>query len=518
MMLTRRSCVRGIALFCWIVLICGLGRNSFAAEPGGGPVAKSISRPSSIFYTPRDGYVADVIPFYRRGEYQLFYLKDQREKPDWPGTSWGQVVTRDFFNYQDWGIALPRSPEGHHDRCIFTGSAIERQGVYHIFYTGVDFEKYKTSSTTKEPPQRIMHATSADGRKWVKDPAFFMTPPQEKGYEFHHWRDPLVFWNDEAGEYWMLITARRAMGTEKSRGLIALAASKDLKDWQVREPFYRPDEPDEPECPDLFKMGDWWYLAYSCQLVTHYRMSHSLKGPWTSAPDPFLDGHMAYAIKTAGDGRKRFAFGFLATREGERDAGSWQWGGNLVVHELVQRPDGSLGARLPRSLAAKFGKKVPFSPKTVQGSWKIKKDVFVNLPSSPVSTLRLGRLPDPCLIEATVNLKNEKTVCGLFVRADEGLGIGYQISLSAAGQRMTFDRWPQSPDSQSPLHADRRVILKPGQPVRLTILIDGDAMIIHANDEAALSTRIYDHKAGFLGLYASEGEAQWSDVALRVRE
>ena len=33
-------------------------------------------------------------------------------------------------------------------------------------------------------------------------------------------------------------------------------------------------------------------------------------------------------------GTRRFIFGWLATRVGEQDDGAWQWGGNLVVHEI----------------------------------------------------------------------------------------------------------------------------------------------------------------------------------------
>ena len=43
-------------------------------------------------------------------------------------------------------------------------------------------------------------------------------------------------------------------------------------------------------------------------------------------------------------------FGWLPTREGNKDEGNWQWGGNLVVHQLVQQRDGTLGCKLPESL------------------------------------------------------------------------------------------------------------------------------------------------------------------------
>ena len=41
--------------------------------------------------------------------------------------------------------------------------------------------------------------------------------------------------------------------------------------------------------------------------------------------------------------------GWLATREDRKDYNAWNWGGNLVVHEVVQQKDGSLTVKPPES-------------------------------------------------------------------------------------------------------------------------------------------------------------------------
>jgi len=38
-------------------------------------------------------------------------------------------------------------------------------------------------------------------------------------------------------------------------------------------------------------------------------------------------------------------FGWNPTRSGAKDKGDWDWGGNLVVHELFQEKDGQLASR-----------------------------------------------------------------------------------------------------------------------------------------------------------------------------
>jgi hypothetical protein len=70
--------------------------------------------------------------------------------------------------------------------------------------------------------------------------------------------------------------------------------------------------------------------------------------------DPF-DGRGYYAARSASDGEHRYLFGWVATKEGERDAGGWQWGGTLVVHQVRPRPDGSLAVAIPETVRGAFG-------------------------------------------------------------------------------------------------------------------------------------------------------------------
>ena len=124
--------------------------------------------PAGVFYKPSDGWVADVIPFYWDGAYHLFYLKDYREDPaEIAVVPWFHLVTRDFVTFEDRGEALPRGGDDAQDRSVFTGSVIEREGVFHIFYTGHN----ETFRGTARPAEAIMHATSPDLDHWTKDPA-----------------------------------------------------------------------------------------------------------------------------------------------------------------------------------------------------------------------------------------------------------------------------------------------------------------------------------------------------------
>ena len=464
----------------------------------------------AIFYCPVDGVAADFIPFCWDGDYHLFYLKDYRDAAEHgQGTPWFHLVTRDFVNFEDWGEALPRGVAGSQDVWVFTGSAIERNGTFYIFYTGHNSNFHKVG----KPVQAVMRATSQDICTWTKDTKFMFFAPEE--YEKNDWRDPFVFWNEESEEYWMLLAARKTVGPNRNRGCTALAASPDLETWEVREPFWAPDEYYTHECPDLFRIGDWWYLVYSTfseRSVTHYRMSRSLQGPWLAPANDTFDGRAYYAAKTASDGERRFVFGWLPTRIDEKDDGRWQWGGNLVVHEIQQQVDGTLTVYMPDTIAAQFSQPVKLDPKPILGTWIVENDVITASAVGRFSALALGAMPDQCLIEATITYTKGTANCGLILRMDDDLNSYYQVRLEPANQRLVIDHWPRPGDQ--PFMLECPLALAPNKPVNLRAIAEGTCLVVYANDQVALSCRMYEHHGGKLGLFVTEGEATFQNLSV----
>jgi len=417
-------------------------------------------------------------------------------------------------HFEDWGEALARGGEEDQDRSVFTGSAIEKDGVFRIFYTGYNPRRKEPG----KPLQVVMRATSADLRTWRKDDEFRLSAALELGYEADDWRDPFVFWNAEAEEYWMLLAARKQAGPSRNRGCLALAASPDLERWEVREPFWAPGEYFTHECPDLFRIGDWWYLVYSTfseRFVTHYRMSRSLRGPWLAPANDTFDARAYYAAKTAGDGRRRFVFGWLPTRAGERDDGGWEWGGELVVHEVVQQPEGTLTVRLPGSVRAAFARSLPLAPTPAWGPWRMNGNVIEAGAVGRLSMLTLGAMPEECLIETAVTFSPGTYNCGLLLRADEAIDRYYQVRLEPANSRLVVDRWPRPGDS--PFMLERPLTMSPGQPIKLAVIAAGSCLVVYANDQVALSCRLYEHRAGSIGLFVTEGEARFEGTRVAVR-
>jgi len=470
-----------------------------------------------IFYRAPDGVTGDVIPFFHEGQFHLFYLRGLRgEAAKNQGMPWRRVVTDDFLKFSDDIEVLAPGALDEPDYFNYTGCVIQKENTFHIFYTGHnDNQKAKGL-----PGEVIMHAASPDLRHWAKDQRVVLEAPA--GYERHDWRDPFVFFNEEAGEYWMLFAARREQGSKWIRGCVALAVSRDLVNWEMCDPFWAPELYFTHECPDLFRWGDWWYLVYSTfseRFVTHYRMSRTLQGPWLAPPDDAFDTHSWYAAKTASDGHHRFAFGWLATR-GDKDSGYGEWGGDLVVHEIKQRPDGTLGAFPPSSLSEPFKHRIPIQPQPIIGDWQVSDILACGGTPGHNAVLLLGEMPPTCLLETELVFDGQAVAGGILLRADTDLNQYYLIRIEPHRQRIVLARWPRlncdAPFALTPpFLVERPLRIEPGKPIPLHLFVDSTALVVYAGDGVALSTRLCDFKTGQWGLTAIEGRVEFRQPTLR---
>lgn len=479
----------------------------------------------STFYKPHDGWAADFIPLYTQGAFHLFYLKDYRDPATYgEGTPWFHLSTQDFVHFEDHGEALARGTAEAQDLFVFTGSVIEdanRPGQYHIFYTGHN----PHLRAQGKPEQAVMHAVSDDLLTWRKVPedTFFAPAGEDSLYEPHDWRDPFVFFNPETQEYGMLLAARLKTGPSRRRGCTALCTSKDLKTWTVNDSFWTPDLYFTHECPDLFQMGAWWYLIFSEfseRCVTRYRMSRSPSGPWLTPPDDTFDSRAYYAAKTASNGARRFIFGWNPTRVGEKDDGGWQWGGNLVVHEVVQRADGTLAVKVPDTVDALYSQQVPVTFAPALGHCTVS-PTSVHLDATGAAVIGAGAvgtaglfacatagpMPERFKIEATLSFSEGTQSFGVMLRADDALEAAYYVRFEPHRQRLVFDLWPRPGDKPYMPELERPLVLVAGQPIQLKLYIEGSVCEVYINDTVAMSARLYNLKAGQWGVFASEGSA-----------
>src|SRR5687768_3300662 len=149
-----------------------------------------------VYFAREAAGVGDPNPYAEDGVYSVFYLQNKGRHP------WWLTQTSDLATYSTPVEAIPVGEPGAPDYWTGSGSVVRAEdGQYHIFYTGHDPEA--------RPKEVTMHATApALGGPWQKqDGDTFAGTPAYDEWDF---RDPFVFWNEEADAWWMLMTTRHS--------------------------------------------------------------------------------------------------------------------------------------------------------------------------------------------------------------------------------------------------------------------------------------------------------------------
>ena len=476
----------------------------------------------NIFYKPKDGWVGDTIPFAHDGKFYIYYLHDERKgnTQDEYGyrTSWNLLITEDGVNIKDCKVVLPVGEYDDADYACYTGSVIEgNDGQFHMFYTAQNNYNPKYHRDGK-PLQYVAHAISTDLISWEKLPELTFGA-DERIYEPFDWRDPFVFYNEEEKCFDMLLAARLQGASEKNGGCVGLCRSYDLLHWEAKEPFYNPESYMTHECPDLFKLGNKWYLVYSTfseKFVTHYRMSDKLSGPWTSTIEDTFDGRAFYAAKTAQVGDKRMAFAWVPTKRGESDFGQYEWGGNFIAHEINQTTDNKLTVKPADGLINMFNKEAV--------NEKINKVEIENFEGE--KSYVINGMKETCMIEAVIEFSEGVRSFGIGLRQDSALANGYYLRFEPFYNRIVADMWPRriSGVNQWYVDGDKPFMIELERPfdykslkdnkVHIRVVADGSIICLYVNNTTALTMRAYNMKRTNWGFFVKDGSIRVSDIHL----
>lgn len=280
--------------------------------------------------------VGDCMPFGDGETFHLFYLKDRHQHQ----AKWGKgahqfahISTRDMVHWKQHPVAVGITHQWEGSIC--TGSVIRAKGKYYAFYA---------VRMVDGSGARLSWAVSDDCVHFTKSEKYFTL---KAPYETVSARDPEVFLGED-GKYHMIVTTDwEEAEVPERKGCLAHLVSDDLENWEQKAPFLIPGYTDQPECCDYFAWNGWYYLIFSNYGTAKYRYSKTPFGPWICPEQEILDGLLYRVPKTAAFGNRRIAAGFLCINpQGE------SYAGNLILRELVQHPDGTLGTCLVKELVS----------------------------------------------------------------------------------------------------------------------------------------------------------------------
>lgn len=455
------------------MLACMLGAAVLAMAPAAAQAPPPVDARAVYFDGEAEG-VGDPNPYYENGVYSVFYLKNEGRHP------WWMSKTADLAAWSKPVEAVSVGKQGEPDLWTGSGGVVaDPAGGYRLFYTGHD--------PKGSPREVVMVATAAslDG-PWTKDPrATFSGKPT---YDQGDFRDPQVIWNPRAKAWWMVLASR-----QKFDAVVALYTSPDLVRWTAAEPLYKEGSPLNLEVPDLFSEGDDWFVVFSDQReefrLVRYLTARQDAGPYDYGRFNGLDGRAFYAGRTAGAGRERLLFGWVAHKELRKDSRDLVWGGDLVAHAVRRAGPGVLAVSLPEAIARQFdGERARLSP----------------------TQTAIGPADQALLVQADVSVKPGDRFGVTF---DAGKGGKSVLELDTAKGEAAFlypGQTTKAPRVAFPRTSDGRYV------VDLVVDPKLGLGVLYINRFRALSFRYYGVGKSTLALFADGGFVR-GDGAVRVR-
>ncbi|MCR4565050.1 MAG: DUF4975 domain-containing protein [Bacteroidales bacterium] len=472
------------------------------------------------YYKPYAGYVADPMPFYDPAseEFKVFYLQDYRPNPVATyHPIWG-VSTRDAAHYISMGEVIPCGTREEQDAALGTGCFCynPQTGVYYCYYTG---HKYELSASDSR--EIVMRARSTDLKTWTKDRCFFLKGETD-GYSGDDFRDPCIF-RDDDGRWHMVVTTRK-----DGRNLFAEYTSDDLESWSHQGVFMYTAWNRFFECPDVFKMGGYWYLIYSDMFddgrMVKYVMGSTLaelKGRlpkdgspvWPDNKEGTLDSRLMYAAKTASDGTTRYIWGWCPTRGGNNNTTYQGWAGNLVAHTVVQNSDGTLRLTPVAGIAEKYS--TPYAVKCMQKADSVSESGGTYTINGDGHIL-FNRLPACARVQMRVECP--KVICLGFARGiDVPKFYSLIINPEDGGARRKINFEENGEGGQGFIGgSDSYLFDKPADDIyNLDLYIDNSVFVLYINNKITYTNRLYGAQRNAWSI-SSWGDGIWKVSDIRI--
>lgn len=474
----------------------------------------------STYYSPSGNRAGDPMPFYDplTCDFKVLYLYEtDHNDPYCYHPFWG-ISTTDCANYTSLAQILPTGRTRYDlDAALGTGCAVydDFENKYYIYYTGHGDREV------------VLRAVSSDFKVWEKDTDWVLKG-EDYGYSVRDFRDPHVF-RDDNGHWHMIVS---------SYGMFAEFTSENLKEWSYEGDFGAMYSGHMLECPDVFKMGDWWYIIFSDSYRSAYtRNVRYMKARsldelrdcldrdhpiWPDDKEGVLDSRAFYAGKTASDGVGRYIWGWCPFRSGasipEKNANVGadsepNWSGALVCHRLIQYDDGTLSLGKVKGINDKYSHSAAAKCLVSVNATSSTGSLILN---GPGSYAIYGRLGFHNHISMSVTTSSDTDQFGIsFMRGtkqDEFYSM--VVCKDGAGRRIKFA--VESPMDMTIIRGvDSYIFRTPtDNKYDIDIYTDNSVITMYINDVCAYTQRIYGIQTNCWSINGYSGEIKVNNIRI----
>ncbi|MFT4145030.1 MAG: hypothetical protein QM644_11300 [Mobilitalea sp.] len=307
-------------------------------------------------------------------EIHAFYLQELRpgsERSRFEADSLGHAVSYNLLDWKELPSAITPEPVGETgDLTNWTGSTLEHEGKYYMFYT-------IRSSASDGKHQYIGLATSEDMNQWEKysgnpilspDPRWYNTLQNTSINNIMDCRDLMVVKHDLRPGYYGVFATRIPTEELPEGAVFAGAYSEDLIHWEQTPPIIHSKENQYSivEMPDLFEFEGKWYLtwledtSYGKRDIlgdmfltsgTVYAVADKLEGPYIEPEDNILIASMGFnglSCRTVDFKGKKYVLYTMAERVKENE--TKHTFGALALPKEIKVIEGKLSACIAADL------------------------------------------------------------------------------------------------------------------------------------------------------------------------
>lgn len=406
-----------------------------------------------------------------RGQYHLFYQHNPNG-PQWAQMHWGHAVSPDLLHWTHLPIALAPTPGGPDWNGVFSGCAVDHDGVPTLVYTGVD-------------PQVQCIATSDDDlvtwHKYEGNPVI-AAPPE--GIPPEDFRDPYV-WREPDGWYAVI-----GSSTAEGQGIALLYRSPDLRAWEYVGPLCQGD-------------GDQTGHVWECPNFFALRARHVL----ITAPIPlgraiYFSGQYhnhAFTPELTGEidlGGCLYAPQVMIDQRGRRLLFGWLWEARAPEAQIAAGWAGAMS--LPRELSLAPDGRLTYAPAEEVASLRRAHWGARDIALEPDVAWQAPQGGDTIEILARFDLGSASQV-GLRVRCADDGSERTLVYWDADEGQLVVDASASARDV--PGGQRRQAAFGPDGELELRLFLDRSVIECFANGRCCLTSRIYPDLAS-LGLQA----------------
>jgi beta-fructofuranosidase len=473
-------------------------------------------RPGYHFIVP-EGVHAPVDPngaLFWNGRYHLCYIYQHEGKH-----YWGHASSVDLVH---WRYHLPALGPGEGDAGIFSGGAfIDPNGAATITYWGLGNPGGICIATSTDPD--LEHWTKSPHNPVIRETQLGLTvaPAADgQGEVVYGAADPSALWSQD-GRYYLLtgnLLVLREFGQKRKQpqhlgDTLYLFVSDDLAHWTYLHEFYKSDrkwtrEDEDDMCPDFFPLpsspeggppSDRHLILFishnlGCQYYigryTDLRFQPETHGRMTWVDNEF------FAPESLVDGRgRRIFWSWVFDRRAQETRKASGWSGEMSLPRVLWLgEDGSLRMRPVPEL-----ERLRYNPQE-RRELAVAADSEMPLPGIQGNSIEL----------AAEILPGTARLCGLKVCCSPDGAEQTLIGYDTADQTLKLDTRKSSLEEGAKVVEAAPFALRPGEALRLRVLVDKSFVEVFANDRQAVVRRIYPSRPDSLGvsLFSRGGDAR----------